>query len=178
MLRPLPPRRSISEVIASEKAPMMVSAPPTTRTASAARKPNSNSGTAASAMYEAAPPSAPPATISGARRPSASLAAPQTTAKVTNAPNSATRNHIPASIPAGAPSATTRFGTPGYKSTCEINTASTTAPSRRRAMVVLRHLLIKRAERSKDRRSGVSKHEAAQPCYSASSIAAAIVSAW
>jgi len=46
------------------------------------------------------------------------------------------------------------------------------------AMVVLRHLLIKRAERSKDRRSGVSKHEAAQPCYSASSIAAAIVSAW
>jgi len=131
MLRPLPPRRSISEVIASEKAPM-VSAPPTTRTASAARKPNSNSGTAASAMYEAAPPSAP-ATISGARRPRASLAAPQTTAKVTNAPNSATRNHIPASIPRGRPSATTRFGTPGYKEYLRINTASTTAPSRRRS---------------------------------------------
>jgi hypothetical protein len=39
--------------------------------------------------------------------------APQTTANVTNAPNSATRNHIPASMPAGAPSATTRSGTPG-----------------------------------------------------------------
>jgi len=131
MLRPLPPRRSISEVIASEKAPM-VSAPPTTRTASAARKPNSNSGTAASAMYEAAPPSAP-ATISGARRPSASLAAPQTTAKSNERTELRDEEPHPGVDTRGRPLRDHQVRNPGVQEYLRINTASTTAPSRRRS---------------------------------------------
>jgi len=176
MLRPLPPRRSISEVIASEKAPM-VSAPPTTRTASAARKPNSNSGTAASAMYEAAPPSA-----------GDDQRCPSTERVARGAPDDRESNERtelrdeephPGVDTRGAPRARPPGSDPGVQEYLQDQHGEHDgAQPSPLAMVVLRHLLIKRAERSKDRRSGVSKHEAAQPCYSASSIAAAIVSAW
>jgi len=175
MLRPLPPRRSISEVIASEGADGERAADDPDRE----RRPE--------AEFELGDCGERDVRGRASERAGDDQRCPSTERVARGAPDDRESNERtelrdeephPGVDTRGAPSATTRFGTPGYKSTCEDQHGEHDgAQPSPLAMVVLRHLLIKRAERSKDRRSGVSKHEAAQP-YSASSIAAAIVSAW